>query len=68
MITRRDPKTGEITVTAKEFTVHVTEAGLAAKVGRPLSNWIRQKCNAPSVLEEKRERLRGPNVVPGKVE
>ena len=33
MVTRRDPSSGEITVTAKDFTVHVTEAGVRILVG-----------------------------------
>jgi hypothetical protein len=28
MVTKRDPSSGEITVTAKDFTVHVTETGV----------------------------------------
>ena len=52
MITHRDPPSGEITVTAKEFTVHVTEVGVRILVDNVfVHEWsknTKHDLNAPS--------------------
>lgn len=52
MITHRDPKTGEITVTAREFSVLVTKVGVRILIdGTVVHEWNpspKHDANAPS--------------------
>jgi hypothetical protein len=64
MITRRDPKDGTITVTAKQFVVVVTEEGLKVQVGDvTVHEWkagvVVSSADQPSPREAGKARKRG---------